>query len=509
MDLETHSRLVEALKRPAAFPHPVGNVRHLHTHISHVLLAGEYAYKLKKPVDFGFLDFSTLQRRRHCCEEELRLNRRLAPSIYLEVVAVTGSLQEPRFGGAGPVLEYAVRMRRFPQEALLSGREPAPELIDRIAGEVAEFHRRAAVAGADSRFGDPPEVLAPMLHNFEQIRASLNDPAALARLDPLERWTRDSWDAEQERLRERKAAGHVRECHGDLHLGNIALNGDELIIFDGIEFNPGLRWIDTISDAAFLVMDLEHGGREELARRFLDRYLETGGDFDGMALLRFYKAYRAMVRAKVEAIRLRQADLEPAERQAITRDFERYLTFAEACMRSPAPALAITHGVSGSGKTHASGILLERLGMLRLRSDVERKRLYAGRAGDLYGHAATQETYGRLLELAGRLLEADWPVLVDATFLSRRWRDAFRQLAARRGVPFLILDCRVPESLLRERIQRRRNNGVDISDADLAVLDHQLATRAALGPDEQDWTVAVDTRGPLPLRRIAGIVQPA
>ncbi len=502
MDPDTQSCMVEGLKRPEAFGHPIGGVEHLHTHISHVLLAGDYAYKLKKPLDLGFLDFSTLERRRHCCEEELRLNRRLAPSVYLEVVPVTGSLESPRFGGSGRVLDYAVRMRRFPQQALLSGRVPPAEVIDRIAAEVADFHGRAQVAGADTPFGAPRQVLSPMLHNFEQVRASLNDPLELARLEPLEQWTRETWSRHRQLLLRRKADGHVRECHGDLHLGNIALDGEQLIIFDGIEFNPGLRWIDTISDTAFLVMDLEHSGEAALARRFLDRYLERGGDFSGLTLLHFYKTYRAMVRAKVEAIRLRQRDLESAERKAIIRDYARYLASAESYTATPGAALVITHGLSGSGKTHASGILVEQLGMVRIRSDVERKRLHGARGSDIYSPAATERTYGRLLELARELLQAGWPVLVDATFLQRERRDGFRRLADNQGVPFLILNCRAAVATLRERILQRGSEGSDVSDADLGVLHQQLTAHDPLGGDERAWALVLDSQSPLPLTEI-------
>ncbi len=507
LNLDTQLRLVEALKRPGAFDHPAESIEHLHTHISHVLLAGSFAYKLKKPLDLGFLDFSTLERRRHCCEEELRLNRRLAPSVYLSVVPVTGTLRQPRFGGDGPVLDYAVRMRRFPQEALLSGRAPGAPVMDRIALAVADFHARAAVAEPDSPYGTPRQVLDPMLHNFEQIRTSLADATELARLEPLEQWTRDTWQMLRQRLLERKAQGRVRECHGDLHLGNIALDRDELIIFDGIEFNPALRWIDTISDAAFLVMDLEHGGQEPMAHRFLDRYLERGGDFSGLALLRFYQVYRAMVRAKVEAIRLRQPDLERAERWAIAVDYSRYLALAQRYTRAQPVALVITHGVSGAGKSRAAGLLVERFGMVRIRSDVERKRLPGAASADLYSPAMSERTYHRLLELAGGVLGAGWPVLVDATFLQRRRRGLFEQLARQLGIPFLILDCQAPPAVLRERILRRGDQGGDASDADLGVLERQLAELEPLSDAEKAHTLTLDARTPVPLAAIGAVIR--
>lgn len=499
------AQLISGLLRPEAYPHPVDQVEHLQTHISHVLLAGDYAYKIKKPLDLGFLDFSTLEKRRFCCDEELRLNRRLAPDLYLEVVPITGTLERPRFGGGGGPMEHAVRMRRFPQDALLSRREVSPELTDRIAERVARFHQEIPSAPEESPYGRPEAVLFPMQQNFDQIRPLLDDPAALGRLDPLERWTRETYERLRSVLEARRAEGHIRECHGDMHLGNIALVGDDLVIFDGIEFNPGLRWIDTINEVAFFVMDLEQAGRQGLARRFLNRYLELTGDYGGLTVLDFYKVYRALVRAKVTAIRFAQPGLGQDERRAVAAEYNRYVALAESFTRPRPARLFFTYGVSGSGKSVLARLLRERLPLIHVRSDVERKRLFglgeqdrSGSAphGGIYGEDATRRTYEHLKHLADLILGASYHALVDATFLKHWQRELMEQLAHKRGCRLTILVPEAPDEALRQRVGERQAAGRDASEADAAILESQLRSREPLTAAEAAQAVVVDTVQP-------------
>lgn len=506
------AQLIAGLTSPEAYPHPVGRVEHLQTHISHVLLAGDYAYKIKKPLDLGFLDFSTLERRRFCCEEELRLNRRLAPDLYLEVVPITGTPERPRFGGSGEPMEHAVRMRRFPQDALLSRQAVSPELIDRIAERVARFHQEIPSAPAESPFGQPEAVLFPMQQNFNQIRPLLDDPVALRRLDPLERWTRETHQRLRPTLETRRAEGHIRECHGDMHLGNIALVGDDLVIFDGIEFNPGLRWIDTTNEVAFFVMDLEQAGRDALARRFLNRYLDLTGDYDGLLVLDFYKVYRALVRAKVTAIRFGQPGLGDDERRAVAVEYDRYAALAESYTQPRRPRLFITYGVSGSGKSALGRLLRERLPMIHVRSDRERKRLFglaeqdrSGSAprGGIYAEDATRRTYERLRHLADLILEAGYDALLDATFLKLWQREPMEQLAQERGCRFSVLVPEAPDEVLRQRVRQRHGEGRDASEADEAILESQLRAREPLTEAESAQAVVVDTVNPPSLSDLA------
>ena len=504
-------QLIELLRDPTRYPHPVERVELLETHISWVLLAGDYAYKVKKPVNLGFLDFGSLEARRFYCEEELRLNRRTAPQLYLEVVRVTGSDADPHIDGEGRPIEYAVKMRRFPQQALLSRMAQGGTLgaghIDALARGIAAFHSRVARADDAQPFGSAAEVLAPAQQNFDQIEALIGADADVPELERLRGWTL----REHARLRAafdaRKASGFVRECHGDLHLGNIALLDGEPTPFDGIEFNEALRWIDVINEVAFLVMDLFDRRLPRLAWRFLNGYLEVTGDYAGLALLRYYLVYRALVRAKVACIRGHQPNLDPREGGCAGREYLEYLRLAQVMAEGPSRALIVMHGVAGSGKTTVAQELLEACGAVRLRSDVERKRLQGLEAGarsgstlgaGIYTPDLTSQTYARLGTLSGAVLEAGYAAVVDATFLARAQRDAFAALARKSGVRFAIAACEAPEGVLRERIATRQRNARDASEADLGVLAHQLASLEPLTPAELANSVSFDAGGAQP-----------
>jgi len=501
--------LFAALLDPACYPHPVAGVRVLETHISWVLLTGEYAYKIKKPVNLGFLDFSSLELRRHYCEEELRLNRRFAPELYLDLAEIRGTPAAPRVGGDGPVLEYAVRMREFPQASLasraLAGGTFGAAEVDALAALVAQFHAGAPRTREQESFGTPDAVLSAAIQNFEQMlplaRAAPDDRALRA----LRLWTGREFEARSGVFAARRKQGFVRECHGDLHLGNIVLLEGRPVPFDCIEFNDRLRWIDVMSEAAFLAMDLEDRGRRDLAWRFLNRYLEATGDYAGLAVLPFYLVYRALVRAKVHLMRSRQSGLRRPERARLTRAFEDYLRLAGRLAAPERPALILAHGLSGCGKTTLTQPLVEALGAIRVRSDLERKRAHgvapltssgSGVGSGLYTAVINAATYRRLGELAQEALRAGFPVVVDAAFLKRGERDAFRAIAERLDVPFTILDFHAPLEVLRARITERLARADDASEADLAVLEHQLRAREPLTPAEMAATYAVDATVP-------------
>nr|WP_207162094.1 bifunctional aminoglycoside phosphotransferase/ATP-binding protein [Thiocapsa imhoffii] len=510
--------MVRALTRPESYPHPADPVEHLETHISHVFLAGDHAYKIKKPLDLGFLDFSTLARRRQCCEEELRLNRRLAPELYLDVVPITGTPTAPRVGASGPVLEYAVHMVRFASDALLTHQPLSEGLMDALAEQLADFHARIPIAVPASSHGTPAAVLEPMIENLTQIRERPMLADQSPRLDGLEAWTRTRWLALRPVLERRRRHGHIRECHGDAHRGNIVLIDGAIRLFDALEFSPALRWIDTASEIAFLIMDIEHSGALALARRFLNRYLERSGDYGALEVLDVYKVYRALVRAKVSAIRLGQAGLEAADAQASRHDCLDYLALAESYTEHRQPRLLLACGLSGSGKSYLARQLRERMPLIHLRSDMERKRLFGvaeaahSRApidAGVYFPAATDWTYGRLLRLADAILCSGYDVLVDATFIKRSRRARFRALAQRLGVRVAILVLDAPLEVLRERIQARLAAGEDVSDATLTVLERQRMAREPLTPEEQHCAVDLDTSRPIPLETLLARIESA
>ena len=501
--------LIAALQNPAVFGAGCERVTLLETHISYVLLTGRSAYKIKKAVNLGFLDFTTLPARRFYCAQELALNHRLAPDLYLDVVTINGSVEHPSLGGTGPILEYAVRMREFPQEALasrlLSRNAVSAADIDALAAKVAGFHAAIAVAAPDGPFGRPEVILGIALDNFAQIHRLTEDVAGQAELATLREWTEREHAARATALHERLLHGFIRECHGDLHLGNIARIDGELTVFDCIEFNDTMRWIDVMSEVAFTVMDLQDRGRRDFAFRFLNAYLELTGDYAGLSVLRFYLVYRALVRAKVA--RMRVAQLGAGENEvALREEYRSYVNLAKADARPPQPAIIVAHGLSGCGKTTLTQALLELTGAVRIRTDVERKRMHAlgprdrratGIDSGLYAKEATEAAYRRVGELAGMVAAAGHVAIVDATFIKRWQRDLLRARASALGVPFLIVTFTASESVLRERIAHRVQEDRDASDADIAVLEHQLREREPLAPDEQSCAVAWDAEAPL------------
>jgi aminoglycoside phosphotransferase family enzyme/predicted kinase len=475
--------LLERLQRDGQAP------RLVQTHISWVLLAGEFAWKIKKPVRFGFLDFSTLAARRHFCHEELRLNRRTAPGLYLGVEPVRGDADAPHFGGEGDDIEFAVKMQRLPEGALASeqlaqGALGADDLV-RFAQRLAAFHREAATPPPEAVHATPERIVAAALGPLSSLPAG--EPAAQG-VD-LARW----FEAQAPQLAPlwiaRRAHSRIRECHGDLHLDNLVQLHGELMAFDGIEFDEGLRFIDVLSDTAFLVMDLQAHRRPDLAIAFLNAYLEVTGDYDGLPVLRFYMVYRAVVRAMVATMREAQGVHDAHSPPAAA-----YLALALRLTRQWDPRLLITHGLPGSGKSHVSQRLAAACGAIRVRSDVERRRMLgSGR----YAEVDSSAVYARLRAVAMSALEAGYPVVVDAACLQRGQRDALRAVAAAAKAPFAILDCTASDAVLRERVAARAAAGTDASEADTAVLDLLRVRRMPLQPDELERTIRVDTEQPL------------
>jgi aminoglycoside phosphotransferase family enzyme/predicted kinase len=475
----------------------------IETHISWVILAGRYAYKIKKPVDLGFVDFTTLKKRKFYCDEEVRLNRRLAPELYIGVIKITGTADCPILEGVGAALEYAVKMKRFSEQKelrhMLATALPDSQRFQQLATDLAAFHEAAGVADLNSGYATLESLTCSEIDNFTEIRKHIHEPSLLLRMEHLEAWTRASLVKLEPLFWRRRSEGRIRECHGDLHLGNLVCFDDRIVPFDCLEFNSELRWIDVASEIAFLLMDLIFNRQYPLARQLLDRYLEASGDYEIVILLDHYLVYRAMVRAKVSCLQPPAKHPTPDPQG----EFVRYIELAERFSAPKrTPRLIITCGLSGSGKTWISGLLVELSDTIRIRSDVVRKHHYGLTAtGDshselgagIYTAAATNTVYNELSRFTEIILDAGYSVVVDATFLDESRRAEFSAIAEKKTVPFTILVVEAPYEILVSRISTRQKSGADASEADLAVLDNQRRRFEPLSPVELEHAVIIDS----------------
>jgi aminoglycoside phosphotransferase family enzyme/predicted kinase len=496
--------------RPSAFPHPVTRLELCETNISWVILTGPFAYKIKKGVQLDFIDASTLEQRRHLCEEELRLNRRLASDLYLDVVAITQEANGVRVDGQGPIVEYAVRMRQFEasQEllALLERSEVSQQEFVDLARRLARFHETAAKAPFSNDSPHTGHLHDAVLGNLATLLSHLDAETALPEMGFLIDWTHDYLHDSLALLRMRELSGAIRECHGDLHARNVVRWYGQLVPFDCLEFDPNLRWIDVMNDVAFLVMDLIAHSRNDMAYVFLNAYLECTGDYDGVRHMSFYSVYRALVRAMVDSL---SAEKDLGHRQKFQDRLRMRVKTAAAYIDRPAPTLFIMHGPSGSGKSWLSERLVPLLGAVRIRSDVERKRLgdtptpahNVGFEQGLYAPEISRRTYARLLECAASCLKGGVDAIVDAAFLNGADRRLFRDLAMREGFRFVMLACEADHVVLTERIQKRVQLRIDPSDAGVKVLNRQLRNREPLSADEQSGVIRVDTTEPQACQR--------
>ena len=488
----------------SAFSHAITRLELRETHISWVILTGPFAYKIKKSIKLDFIDTSTLARRRYLCEEELRLNRRLAADLYVDVVAITREATGVHVGGPGEVIEYAVRMKQFDASLELltlleHGEVSQQEFVD-LAQRLAHFHDTAPKASIDKDFPNTAHLHDAVLGNLAILLSHLDPDTLLPEMGILIDWTHDYLHDSLIPLRMREQNGAIRECHGDLHARDVVRWRGQLVPFDCLEFDPKLRWIDVMNDVAFLVMDLTAHGRKDLAFAFLNAYLECTGDYEGVRHLAFYSVYRALVRAMVDSL--------GAEKDCVDRhDFQNRLRMrvkaAAAYVDRPAPTLFIMHGPSGSGKSWLSERLVPRLEAVRIRSDVERKRLgrtptsaveEIGLEQGLYTPDVRRHTYARLLECAESCLQGGVDTVVDAAFLNSADRRLFRDLAMREGCRFIILVCEADSVTLTQRIEKRQQLRLDPSDASVKVLNRQLQTREPLTTDEQSHVIVSTQR---------------
>ncbi|MBS0579279.1 MAG: AAA family ATPase [Proteobacteria bacterium] len=497
---------MQGLLQARAYPHPVETVELIETHISWVLLTGEFAYKIKRPIHYRFVDMRSAVHRAYLCREELRLNRRFAPELYLQVCSITLDSGDARIDGTGAAVEHAVQMRQFAKgeelRELLAEDAITPSALEVFGHDVARIHARLPVARDQHPLGHPDAWRHIALDNIAeclQVAEATGQAEHSLMLEVQGRLLAEIEHARPLRVR-RRGAGRVRECHGDLHAGNVVRHGGQLLAFDCLEFDPALRWIDVADEIAFLLVDLEFFQRPACGHAFLSAYLTESGDYQAARLLGLFKAHRALVRARVTAL---CAQPRRTGRSDASSQFHEYLECARRALEIHAPFLILMCGLSGSGKTWLARQLAPPLAAMHLRSDIERRRGHHGSdvasrgprhsAEGLYSTEAMKEVYERLLACTADLLAGGYTAIVDATFARREDRERFRILSKEVGAKCCIAYCHAPDSVLQHRIVDRLARGDDPSEADLEVLSWQRERFQRPDSSEADMVVEVLT----------------
>lgn len=467
---------VQVFYNTALYNHPTESIEMIQTHISWVFLTGNFVYKLKKPIDLGFLDYSTLEKRKFYCEQELLLNRRLMQEVYLEVCSVCLREGEYNLCGDGEVIDYCLKMVQFDQAGLfdkmLEQGEFKPEWMDTLAKDIASFHAQAEV-NSNPSFKHASYIEEHIQANLSVASAHIEKALSEKNLKLLRSFAKTELEHKQGTLKKRLVKRHIRHCHGDLHFRNITLLEGKPRAFDCIEFNDEYRIIDTMNDIAFLLMDCDAYKRPDLGMRFLSRYLEYSADYDGLSLLSLYLFYRASVRGKVACI---LADELPCEQQRPQwQEARNYFNLALSYTHKNQPTLFAIGGLSGSGKSHLALLGCGVENAIIIRSDATRKRISTDfPERDLYGDQMGNDTYQAMFDAAKVALEAGFSVIMDATFLQSDSRQQVYNLAKNTKCPMQFYWLEVDENTLRHRIKKRMEDNKDISDADLDVLNLQL-----------------------------------
>lgn len=495
-----YDRLVKWMSHPDFYPHSTDtSIQQLQTHISYIFLTGEYAYKLKKPVDLGFLDFSTLEKRQYYCQQELTLNQPIAPDIYLEVLPITQQENTLQLNGKGEIVDYVLKMHQFPQSALLSVMHKEDQLSDTLIAalgkRVATFHQHAKTNDYISEFGKPDAIAQAINNNYQQTEKYIGVAQTEKQFRETKAFSDQFLQTRQSLLEARVKQGFIRECHGDLHLKNICWWHDKIQLFDRIEFNEPFRFVDVMYDIAFAVMDLHFRGCQDFATVFLNRYLEVTGDWEGLQVLPLYLTRQAYVRAKVNSLLLDDPHVSDGQKENAQEQARQYYHLAWQYTQPQAGRLWMMSGLSGSGKTTIARQLAPEQGAIHLRSDAVRKHL-AGIAVDetgpdeIYTPEMSQKTYERLLELGSLLASQGWSVILDAKYDQQAFREAVIQEAEQNHLPLQILYCDAPMTVLRDRVAQRDN---DISDATPNLLAQQKANAEPFTAKEQQYLKTLDT----------------
>lgn len=492
--------LIQTMLQPAFYPHPVkAPIQLIQTHVSYVFLTGDYAYKVKKPVDFGFLNFSTLEARQHFCLEEIQMNRQNAPEIYLDVLPITQNNQQLALDGTGQAIEYVLKMREFPQDDLFISLFEQGKLtethMEELGKIVAQFHAKAQTNDYIKSFGEVAQVRQAIDENYQQTEQYIGTAQTQQQFDETKQFTDTFFEQQQDIFQTRIENNKIRECHGDLHLRNICLWNNKIQLFDRIEFNEPFRFVDVMYDVAFAVMDLEARGRKELGNAFLNTYIEQTGDWEGLQVLPLYLSRQAYVRAKVTSFLLNDPAVPEDAKKAAMATAADYYKLAWNYTQQRQGKLILMSGLSGSGKTTVARHLARKLGAIHLRSDAVRKHL-AGigltekGGAELYTPEMNQKTYDRLLDLGIKLASFGWTVILDAKYDREAARQNAIATSKQHQLPLEIIYCSAPEQILRDRLNARNN---DISDATADLLTQQIASSEPFTEAEKLLIKTIDT----------------
>ena len=480
-------------------------VQLIQTHVSYVLLTGKYAYKLKKPVNFGFLDYSTLEKRKHFCEEELRLNQRAAAELYLEVVPISKTETDAgthyQLGDTGEVVDYAVKMQQFPQETLLTSLfdrgELTEDLLQELARVIADFHLKTYTDDRIRSFGEVAQVREAFDQNFEQTEHYIGGPQTQQQFDETQAYCNQFFAEQGALFVDRMRQNWIRECHGDLHLRNICYWNNKLLLFDCIEFNEPFRFVDVMYDVAYIVMDLEARQRRDLATLFLNTYVEQTGDWEGLQILPIYISRQTYVRAKVTSFLLDDPGVPEVDKQKASETAATYYRMAWEYSQTRQGQLMLMCGLSGSGKSTVARQLAKQSGAIHIRSDAVRKHLggiplHQRGGADLYTPEMHQKTYDRLLDLGVKLANQGYTVILDAKYDRQTFREAVIATTQQQNLPLQIIHCDAPVEVLHDRLQHRTG---DIADATVDLLPQQHLD--PFTATEQTYVSTIDTTQPL------------
>ena len=505
--------LIQELQNPNSYPHSVQTpIKVIQTHISVIFLTGDYAYKIKKPVNFGFLDYSTLEKRQYFLNQELTMNQAIAPDLYLDILPITIKNNQVKIGEEGEIIDYILKMNQFPQNCLFINLFQAGKLekndLEELGKIVSQFHQKTRTDDYIRSFGNIEVIKKSIDENYQRTEKYINIAQTQQQYNETKEFTDNYFKLKQEQFKQRQKEDKIRECHGDLHLKNICLWNNKIQLFDRIEFNEEFRYVDVMFDVAFTVMDLEARKRRDLSNIFLNTYLENTGDWEGLQVLPLYLSRQAYVRAKVTSMLLDDPNITEQDHNNALQDAKNYYHLAWQYTQQHQGQIIMMSGLSGSGKTTVAKYLSQQINAILIRSDALRKHLAnipLNQIGtdDIYTPEMNKKTYSYLIKLGKMVAKQGFNVILDAKFDRHIWREPLIKIAQTDNIPLTILFCYAPLDILSDRLSQRKG---DISDATASLLQQQQENNEDFNEEELTYVRVIDTSSnwEQQIRQIAG-----